>query len=484
MRKVMMIGICALAGCAAPQVSIAPSADPSHPGAGATDFTLAPDERVLAGRRTAPVAVPAGALGLAELIDIAQRNTPSTRAAWLRARQAAEAVGLVDTAYLPRVNAHILAGAARSRSEGYSDPGGLLPDGSVSLGADRAMMAVSLQWLLFDFGKRDAARGEAQELAFAADVGFTGAHQKLIFDVTLAYHDLHAATRRQGVHEQRLRNARALAASARAKRGQGLSTVTDVAQAEQAVAQARFDLARAQSETRVAQTALMARLGLPANQELRIAFPGHITLPRDVPAPVNASIERALTRRPDLQAAFARARASAQHIAAVEAEFRPRIIAAASLGHSLGHASLDDSRRDGALGFGDGHPVASAFVGLTIPLWDAGARERRLRIARDQHSIALADAESLRILAESEIISAYEMLRASLAANRAATELISTAQVSYDAATGFEREGLASVAEVSLARQLLFDAQLAQIEAQHAAFSAAATLAFASGQMG
>src|SRR6202043_846128 len=39
--------------------------------------------------------------GLAELIDIAERNNPDTRAAWERARQAAAGGGLSESAYYP-----------------------------------------------------------------------------------------------------------------------------------------------------------------------------------------------------------------------------------------------------------------------------------------------------------------------------------------------------------------------------------------------
>jgi hypothetical protein len=44
--------------------------------------------------------------------------------------------------------------------------------------------------------------------------------------------------------------------------------------------------------------------------------------------------------------------------------------------------------------------------------------------------------------------------------------------------------GLACVAEVSLAKHLLFVAESPRIEAQHPAPSTAATLAFAAGQLG
>ncbi len=52
--------------------------------------------------------------GLAELIDIAQRNNPDTRVAWERARQAAAAVGLSESAYYPYLVASAAAGYDRA----------------------------------------------------------------------------------------------------------------------------------------------------------------------------------------------------------------------------------------------------------------------------------------------------------------------------------------------------------------------------------
>src|SRR5205823_3030566 len=52
--------------------------------------------------------------GLAELIDIAQRNNPETRVAWERARQAAAGVGLSESAYYPFLVASAAAGYDRA----------------------------------------------------------------------------------------------------------------------------------------------------------------------------------------------------------------------------------------------------------------------------------------------------------------------------------------------------------------------------------
>lgn len=49
---------------------------------------------------------------LPELIDIAQSNNPSTRRAWNAARDAALAVGIARTTYVPHLTASIVGGMA------------------------------------------------------------------------------------------------------------------------------------------------------------------------------------------------------------------------------------------------------------------------------------------------------------------------------------------------------------------------------------
>ena len=68
-------------------------------------------------RRYLPAIDPRKTYNLAELIDIAQRSNPETRVAWQRARMAAAAVGLTESAYYPYI---VAAAARRIRPRLYS----------------------------------------------------------------------------------------------------------------------------------------------------------------------------------------------------------------------------------------------------------------------------------------------------------------------------------------------------------------------------
>lgn len=482
-NALLACGLVMLTACAPPDTASLAPASPDAPPPGQSGFLLAPDSRVMADAAPRPSAQPGQTYALATLIDMAQRNNPETRAAWERTRQAAAAVGLVEASYLPQISAQILTGWQRAEGAGIEDGLGLLPQGNVTGDIGVTTASVSVRWLLFDFGRRDAARAGAEELSFAANVAFTGVHQLLIHNVTQAYYDLQAAQAREGIQRARLSAAHEIAAMAQARRAQELATVTEEAQARQLVSQARFDLTRAEAETAAANVRLATLTGLSPATRIGINPGDTLALPARPPVELDRFLADTLSRRPDLQAAFARARASEANVALVEASFRPQIVASAALGHRWTSGQLSDDRVPVGLDHASDRDFGGVFVGVNIPIWDGNARAMRLEAAQADHNAALAQAEYLRSSAEGEIIAAYEALKAALAANQAAGDLVRTSRVTYDAARSMADQGLLTVREVDTALRLLYDAQIAEVEARHAIRSSAAMLAFASGQI-
>src|ERR1700745_2639579 len=154
-----------------------------------------------------PAIDPRKTYNLAELIDIAQRSNPETRVAWERARMAAAAVGLTESAYYP----YIVAAAAGGYDRGFlpypqwradltkPPTNGNLPNvdivggGTLITESLLARAELNAKWLLIDFGERNAIRGAAREKLMMANVGFNGTHQKIVFDVTDRFYQLGTA---------------------------------------------------------------------------------------------------------------------------------------------------------------------------------------------------------------------------------------------------------------------------------------------------
>lgn len=420
---------------------------------------------------------------LAELIDIAQQNSPTTRAAWLRAREAELAIDVVDSTRLPQLSANVLAGYERvSRPEpGIPELG--IGSGRLTATGYQLFPNLAVEWLLFDFGARDAAREVAEQTAIASNVIFDGAHQKVIFDVSEAYFQLMAAKSEVEIDQERLEDAQTLREVAQGRLQEGVAIRAEVAQAQQIEARAQFDLTLANNRVERAHAALIHAMGLPPMTALEVADLSGRTLPREVPRPLDELIETSLAQRPDIQAALARVRASQSGIDLIAAGSRPKVAAVANIGQLHGHVELSDSRF-GSIGSMN-RPLDEILAGVvfTMPLFDGGRRQAQQAQARIQAEAAEEDLREIRSAAAYQIVEAYNLLHSSLAAYAASGPLVEAGRETYDTSLGLYENGLATLAEVSLAKIALNDARLIQTRAFSDTFAASTALAFATGRL-
>ncbi|AVI63009.1 transporter [Halomonas sp. GFAJ-1] len=420
---------------------------------------------------------------LPELIDIAQRNSPATRAAWLRAREAELAIDVVDSTRLPQLSANVLAGYERvSRPEpGIPELG--IGSGRLTATGYQLFPNLAVEWLLFDFGARDAAREVAEQTAIASNVIFDGAHQKVIFDVSEAYFQLMAAKSEVEIDQERLEDAQTLREVAQGRLQEGVAIRAEVAQAQQIEARAQFDLTLANNRVERAHAALIHAMGLPPMTALEVADLSGRTLPREVPRPLDELIETSLAQRPDIQAALARVRASQSGIDLIAAGSRPKVAAVANIGQLHGHVELSDSRF-GSIGSMN-RPLDEILAGVvfTMPLFDGGRRQAQQAQARIQAEAAEEDLREIRSAAAYQIVEAYNLLHSSLAAYTASGPLVEAGRETYDTSLGLYENGLATLAEVSLAKIALNDARLIQTRAFSDTFAASTALAFATGRL-
>src|SRR6478672_10943015 len=95
-------------------------------------------------------------LTLADVVDLALRNNPATRASWAQARVAANVLGSTRGDYFPTINGSY--DATRSHSP--------VTAGRVSTDRTQYGPALNLNYLLFDFGGRSASVETAKQNLF------------------------------------------------------------------------------------------------------------------------------------------------------------------------------------------------------------------------------------------------------------------------------------------------------------------------------
>lgn len=441
---------------------------------GAADFAV-PANPALSMMPQTPGIDPNRTYNLPELIDIAQRNNPATRAAWHRAREAALAVGMVEATYLPIITASAIGGRQSVRTP--------LP---VPVGTERYLetrvggvnAAVALQWLIFDFGQRSAIADVAKEAALAANVLFNFEHQQLIFQVTSTYYAYGAAVANLQIARDTLRNSSAVAAAAEARRAGGLGTSIEVAQTKQLVAQSRLRLVQSEGQERDAYQALIAAMGVNATLRLNVADANRRRLPPASTAPLDSMIRLALARRPDVVAAYSSLAASRAGVRAAQAEFMPKVYVAGTVGTGHGSFNVNDLP-----GIGQQADGAGILLGATVPIYDGGLRSAQLAQAQSRVAAAQSTFQRTQTAAITEIVVASNALRTALESHRAAGELAAAASLTYDATLDAYRNGVGTVTAATVAASGLLDARQAQADAHAAALIGAANLAFVVGSL-
>src|SRR5438874_12648817 len=272
MQLFATIGI-ALARDDPPPSSVRPWAPPALP---KYEGELRHYKLTEAERHYYPAIDPSKTYNLAELIDIAQRSNPETRVAWERARQAAAAVGLTESAYYPYLVAAAAGGYDRAfipfptlRVKQQTPPtNGNLPNveivggGTLITESLLARAELNAKWLLLDFGERKATRAAAREQLMMANVGFNGTHQKIVFDVTDRFYQLGTARQKVMVTQSALDAARTIEQAAQTRFDNGLATKPELLQAQQQSAQSNFDLEASRGAESDARVALIESIGL------------------------------------------------------------------------------------------------------------------------------------------------------------------------------------------------------------------------------
>jgi outer membrane protein TolC len=119
---------------------------------------------------------------LPELVDIAERNNPDTRAAWENAKARAADLGVSKASLYPTLAA--LALARSSRVDVFFAPAYFRQ----TTGTFSPVLVVD--YVIFDFGRRSDEIAISRSDLLAANFLFNDTHRKIIFQVMEAYYRL------------------------------------------------------------------------------------------------------------------------------------------------------------------------------------------------------------------------------------------------------------------------------------------------------
>jgi len=406
---------------------------------------------------------------LTDVVDLALRNNPATRQSWALAQAAANDFGAAKGALYPDINANV--NLARSSSSAGAGGGfGGTSGGAVDTtgtggtrgglgggGTTRTQLtpAISLSYLVFDFGGRAGTIEAAKQRAIAADL----THNATINDVVLEVEsDLFSYLATRALRDAEITavaESRADTAAAEARLRVGVGTLQDVLQTRTALAQARFQLETLEGTLLSSRGTLAAAMGLPANARFDIPIVAATDTVAEVAATVDTLINRAITLRPDLAEVRAEAAALAQEIRIARSAGYPALSLSSTQSYARTLQGTSTSGRNSSLS-----------LGLQIPVFNGFTREYEVRAAQSQYQAGLARVASTEQQITVQVYASYAELQTARQRLSAAAELLAAAIQSAQVATGRYREGVGTIVDLLLARSALDQARAEDIQAR------------------
>lgn len=398
-------------------------------------------------------------LTLVDAVDLALCFNPRTRASWSAAKAQAAQVGVARGALLPGVSA---TGTLQEIDQRNTP--------TLTGRRTQAVGSVSVNYLLFDFGGREAALDQARESLLAADWSHNDVLQSVLFDAVQAFFQLFAAEEAIVATTAAEKSARQSLEATQGRQKAGTATRADVLQAQTAVSQAQFARVQAEGATATARGTLANRIGQPATRPLAIVAPEDLPVRQEADADVDRLVQVALERRPDLLAAESRRRAAEAAVRVQRAAARPSVSLFASASATANSPGVDP--QTGALG-----------VQLSIPIFTGYQNTYRIRAAREAAEQQAEQRDVLRNDVALEVWTRWQDLRTQRQSLDAASDVVASAQESYAVALGRYKAGVGTITDLLVAQTALSRAQLQRIEARFGWNVAKAGLARAIGDL-
>jgi outer membrane protein len=401
---------------------------------------------------------------LVDVVDVALRNSPATRAAWEDARAAAAHYGSVLGSYWPDVEVD----GEWVRSKSTSSPTTpFLPVPISTYGP-----SATLNYLLYDFGGREATVAAARQALIAADFGHNAALQDTVYRVEAAYFQYMAAKALLVAEQSNLQDAQTQLDAANERHTVGVATIADVLQAKTARSRAQLALQQTQGAIQSTRGALAAAMGLPADTPYDIE-----DVPKDMQVKpfneaVDSLIKAAMAQRPDLEAARAEAEKAAAHVREVQARQYPSITASGSVARTYYE------------GYGFNADSYSAGVFLRIPVFTGFTQSYDVLEARSQAKATKARTEGLEKLVIFQVWDAFYAHKTAMQKVETTSDLLASATQSREVALARYKAGVGSLLDLMAADSALADARSQRVSAWFDYFTSLVRLAHDTGLLG
>ena len=384
-------------------------------------------------------------LPLSAVVERVLCSNPKSAVAWAQVRQQAANLGQSLSAYLPSVSFGYQAQKQRTTSAGF------LPTATTD---SQYTETASVNWLLYDFGQREANHRLAKEQLFAANASQDATVQQLYLQAAQGFYAVVAAQETLDSDERSVGMAKDIFDAANARYVKGVGSPGDRLQAETSLHQAELTRERDEGALRNAEGSLAVLMNLDVNTSLKLSK--EIREPSGLELKgIRYLIDDALSRRPDLVAADSTIRAAEANLRAVKSSGLPSV--------SLG-VSLDHQRTPATGGLTNNNTVG---ITVTIPIFTGFKTTYQIKQAQAQLDEKIANRDQTRLDVQLSVWQAYQQLQMATQQYNTSTALVTAAENSEKVAMGRYKAGVGFILDLVNAQQSLTYALQQRIAARY-----------------
>jgi outer membrane protein len=414
-----------------------------------------------------------GPLSLADLTDLALLLNPRTRQAWFQARAEAATVGIEKADNWPTITGL------------YSHRIGRVISGTTGLPVPVQTFYgpnVSLSYILYDFGQREADIEAANYRLLAANLSQNRVLQEVANQVEQAYYRVLAFDYLVRASRESLTNFETAFDAAQRRRSSGLATAGDEYRAETQVGQARLVLTRNEGELSKARGQLANAVGLPVNFPLQLKPVSEKPPVSEIMQSMEMLLEKAKASRPDLIAAEARALAARASALSASRAGLPSLEIVANYGRvNFTNGGVGANNTGTALGQRAEQDIYQLGFNLRIPIFSGFRDTYTKRRAEEVAAQAESARDQLVSQAELEVWQAYFDLQTSASSVASTANLVKSATESAAAAAARYKGGIGTLLDFITAQLDDTNARVQEIQSFLDWYSALARLNFALG---
>ena len=386
-------------------------------------------------------AQPAGAQSLSEALAEAYATNPTLRAARAELRAVNEGVPQALSNWRP--NLTVTGSAGKQDIDSQASFSTIKETTTPVTGTARLIQP------LYRGGRTIAATQRAEHEVRAQRSTLQSVEQSVLLRAVTAYMDV---WRDQAVIEFNVKNEMVIARQLEATRDRftvGEVTRTDVAQSETRLAVATAERIAAEGAHRSSRAVYAEVVG---------SAPGVLPPPlplEGMPASLEAVVNQAVSRNPDVLAANFAEKAARRRVQEVFGELLPSVQINASMSHSE-----ETSQRAGET------DRAQILAEITVPLYQQGTVSSRVREAKQITNQRRIEVEESRRRIEQEAISAWEGLATARAQIRSFESGVRSAEIALEGVRQENAVGARTILDILDAEQELLDAQVSLVRSQ------------------